>query len=131
MDRMDLSFNFYLDPRQIAPSELTTGVTSISLTRAGQTTLLEPPPSGLQIHQEHPPVERMEGDLGAICEVFKQSSTYFLALPGAALAPGDRLTLAYRHKPYTVTLTVIALEAGRAQIEPPIIDAGPAPGSSR
>jgi hypothetical protein len=115
---VDPSFNLSLDPR-----DLTSGIRSILLTSAGgETRMLDPGQNAAEIHQEHPPVERMEDDWGAICEVFKQSSSYYLILPGVALAPGDRLTITYRHRPHTVTLTVMDLENGRVRIAAPVME---------
>jgi hypothetical protein len=114
--------NFYFDPRQLDTRELTTGIRSLLLTHPGGETLtIDPTPTPLEIQQEHPPVERMEGDLGAICEVFKQSSTYYLRLPTIPLSPGDHLTLTYHTKPYTIILTVVELENQRARIDPPAV----------
>jgi hypothetical protein len=110
------------DPHQLDPANLTTGVRSILLTHpGGENSAIDPTQTALKIQREHPAVERMEADLGAICEVFKQSSSYYLTLPGVPLAPGDRLTLTYHGRPLTAVLSVIELEGQRARIAPPVL----------
>lgn len=116
--------DFYLDPREIDTRDLATGIQTIQLTRlGGEMRTIDPAQTPIDLRQEHPPVERMEADLGAICEVFRQSSSYYLSLPGISLAPGDRLTLTYYHQRHTVTLSVAELENGRVRIEPPVVRA--------
>ncbi|RPJ37935.1 MAG: hypothetical protein EHM21_17585, partial [Chloroflexi bacterium] len=45
---------------------------SITIQKAsGETITLDPGQARLEISAEHPPVERMEGDWGAICEVYR------------------------------------------------------------
>jgi hypothetical protein len=120
---VDGSFNVYLDPRGFNVQQLNSGIAAIQVARVnGQTQVIDPAGSHAEIQQEHPPVERMADDLGAICQVFKESSNYFLSLPGVALAPGDQVTLRYQHQAYTAVLRVIELENGRCRIEPPVVN---------
>jgi hypothetical protein len=119
---MDTSSNFYVDPRGFDIQDLNTGIAAIQLTRpGGQSMALDLASTSLVIQHEHPPVDRMEGDLGAICQVFKESSNYFLTLRGVKLAPGDQVTLSYHHQSFTATLRVLDLEHGRYRIAPPLV----------
>lgn len=93
----------------------------IILTRArGETIELDPQAAGLSVSEVHPPVERMQDDWGAICEVFKNNAEYYLTLNGAALAPGDRITAWYAARPAQL-LEVIEVENGRARIKAPVV----------
>lgn len=120
---MDDSLTLFAGPPDLDPGELARGVRAIQLTRVdGATLAVDPAVCPLEIQRERPEVNGMEGDLGAICEVFRQSSTYYLTLGGLTLVPGDRLTLAYRDRPYTVTIRVAELENRRARIDPPVVN---------
>ncbi len=89
----------------------------------GETLALDPRQARVDITSEHPQVERMEGDWGAICEVFRQSNYYYLTVSGVQLASGDCITILYKDGPGAVTLKVIDIENGRARIAPPEISA--------
>lgn len=121
---MDGEFHVYLAPRGFNVQELAQGVAAVTVSHAGgQPQVVNLAGAEPLIQQEHPPVERMEDDLGAICQVFKESSNYYFSLPGALLAPGDRVTITYQHRRYTAELRVIEQENGRWRIEPPLVTA--------
>lgn len=115
-------FQFFLNPDDLDLQALANDIESITVTQAdGATRRLDSVRHGLSIAHEHPPVDRMSEDLGAICAVFQDSNHYTLTLSGVALSPGDRLELTYRHTSYTVMIEVIEQEEGRAIIRPPRI----------
>jgi hypothetical protein len=119
----DLS-TFYIDPENSRASDLATGAESVELIRTDgqQETLL--PNSQVLVTEESTPLSQMEEDLGAICEVYRQSSNYFLSIPGVRLEPGDRVIIRYPGRGKAIVLHVIELENGRARIEPPSTDQG-------
>lgn len=107
---------------QVDVRALSDDIESITIHRAnGQDLSLLPDQNRLSIEREHPPVDRMEDDLGAICAVFKDAHTYFLTVHGVTLSPGDRLELAYTHHEYRAVVEVIEQEDGRVIIRPPRI----------
>jgi hypothetical protein len=115
---------FYLAPRGIDVQALSRDIATIKVLRTGgQEQLVDLSSTDLALAQEHPPIERMEGDLGAVCQVFKESTNYFLSLPGVPLAPGDQLTLSYHHQTFRVSLRVIEREGNRWRIEAPVVTA--------
>ncbi len=85
---------------------------------------LEAKPGMISVVEEHPQVDRMGGDWGAICEVFRKSNYYYAAISGVSLTTGDIITIRYKSQLRTVRLKVIDLENGRARIDPPEISAG-------
>jgi len=112
--------SFYLQPRGVDLQELARDVAQIQVARSiGESITIDPNSAHLALEQEHPPVERMEGDFGAICQVFKGSSNYFLRLPGVPLRAGDQITLFYHHQAYSVTLRLIERENERWRIDAP------------
>ena len=93
----------------------------------GAAITLDPRVSHVSVTREKPPVERMVDDWGAICEVFKESVTYYAAISGVTLAAGDELRLVYTHvtgASTLVTLTVLEPEGSRARIAAPVIRRG-------
>ncbi len=88
---------------------------------SGETISVDPRQAKVSITEEHPQVERMEGDWGAICEVFRKNNFYYASITGVHLAVGDAITIRYENGPGTVTLKVIDVENGRARIDPPVI----------
>lgn len=94
---------------------------SIQIHRAGgEEITIDPQPGRVRVDVERPQVERMEGDWGAICEVFKQSQYYYAAIQGVPLSIGDVITLRYPNRLEPVILKVIDMENGRAQVDPPL-----------
>ncbi len=121
---MEQNFFLPMGPGSVDLPGLSTGIDTITVIRvSGETLSVDPQASSLEITDEHPQVDRMEGDWGAICEVFRQSSYYYLALGGVRLALGDTVSITYKNKPTLVTLKVIDIENGRARIDPPVISA--------
>jgi hypothetical protein len=98
------------------PLDRTQGLQAINLKRVDGTSLsLDPAAFRLNFTEEHPNVERMADDWGAICEVYKNSAELYLSIPNVPLQAGDMITLVYRDKPAR-SLRVTELEAGRARI---------------
>lgn len=93
----------------------------ITLRRAGgETSDLEAQPGLVNISEEHPQVDRMGGDWGAICEVFRQSSYYYLNVQGVTLAVWDEIRV-FGTENTMVELKVTEIENGRARIDAPVI----------
>lgn len=106
------------------PSEplrrLTRSLQTVTVAQAGsQQIRLAAEEAGLQISEEHPSVDRMSDDWGAICEVFKQSAYYYVSIAGVRLRAGDAITLEYADGREPLTLRVLELEDGRARIADP------------
>lgn len=100
--------------------DLNQNLISIHLTRStGEIVVIGQPHGELLLTKETPPVGRMVDDWGAICEVFKQSATYFLTCPGVRLMAGDQIHLIYMDRPALV-LRVLDMEQGRAHVETPV-----------
>lgn len=85
----------------------------------GDTFEMDPKSTQVKITEEHPEVDRMEGDLGAICEVYRQTTYYYLSMTGTQLAGGSRVTLFSKDFLSPVILHVIEIENGKARIDPP------------
>jgi hypothetical protein len=120
--KMDDNFYILINPGGFDLDHLPANPQSITIQKTnGETLTLDPGQARLDISTEHPPVERMESDWGAICEVFRKSNTYYAAITGLRLAAGDMITIRYQGGPGTLTLKVIDIENGRARIEPPEI----------
>ncbi len=116
--------DFFLPLNSGSPdlADLTTDIATITVTRAsGETCAVDARQGQVDIADEHPQVDRMSGDWGAICEVFRQSSVYYLSISGVRLSAGDTVAITYQRKPIEVTMKVIDIENGRAQIDPPVI----------
>lgn len=113
----------YLNPDGRTMPDLSTEAEEITLLHSGsEPLLLDPQQAQLKVSIEHPPVNGMDGDWGAICEVYRQKSDYYLNLAGVRLAVGDVIRVRYHRIPLPVALKVIELENGRARIEPPAFD---------
>ncbi len=122
---MENDFYLSIHPGGFDLDHLPADPQSITIQKAsGKTIALDPGQARLEIRAEHPKVERMEGDWGAICEVFRKSNYYYAAISGVSLSTGDIITIRYKSRPDTVRLKVIDLENGRARIDPPEINAG-------
>jgi hypothetical protein len=94
---------------------------SIEIQRmGGEVIKIDPQPGRVRVDIERPQVERMDGDWGAICEVFKQSQYYYATIQGVQLSVGDVITLRYPNRSEPVNLTVIDKENGRAQVNLPL-----------
>lgn len=95
--------------------------TQITLRRSGgETCELEARPDLVRVSEEHPEVDRMGGDWGAICEVFRQSSYYYLSIQGVSLVIGDEIRVQGKENT-AADFKVIDLENGRARIDAPVI----------
>jgi hypothetical protein len=117
---MDDNFYISIHPGGFDLEHLPGDPQSITIQKSsGETKMLDPQQSKVEIITEHPPVERMEGDWGAICEVFRKNNYYYAKVTGVQLAEGDTITIRYLKGTGTVTLKVIDIENGRARIEPP------------
>lgn len=104
---------FYLDTDH--QPDFLTGLASVTITRAkGEMERVDLSASPLQIVEEHPPVDRMEGDWGAICEVYRKKSDYFVT--GLPLQTGDLITLTYSDS-RAIALKVMEMEGARARVE--------------
>lgn len=114
----DLS-SFYIDPGNSRANDLASGSESVTLIRADGKEEALGTNSQVLVTEESAPLSQMEEDLGAICEVYRQSSNYFLSIPGVRLAQGDRVIIRYLGGGKAIALHVIELENGRARIEPP------------
>lgn len=113
----------YLNPDNQTVPDLSTEAEEITLLHAGaEPLLLDPQQVRLQVKVEHPPVGGMDGDWGAICEVYRQRSDYYVSLAGVRLVAGDVIRVRYHRIPTPVVLKVVELENGRARIDPPIFD---------
>ncbi len=113
---------FFLTPGSFDFSNLPPSPASITIRRAnGQTLELDPRKSKVSLTSEHPQVDNMAGDWGAICEVFRDSNYYYAAITGARLETGDLILLDYPAGYGFITLKVIDIENGRARIDPPHI----------
>jgi hypothetical protein len=122
--KMDDSLYLFIKPGGFDLEHLPRDPQAITVQKAsGETIVLDPHQARVDITSEHPQVERMEGDWGAICEVFRKSNYYYVSATGIQLAAGDRVTIRYKDGLGLVTLMVIAIENGRARIEPPEISA--------
>lgn len=122
---MDDNFYLSIHPGGFDLDHLPDDPQSVSIHKAsGETITLDPGQARLEISADHPEVERMEGDWGAICEVFRKSNYYYTAVSGVSLSIGDSITVRYKNRPDTVRLKVIDIENGRARIDPPEISAG-------
>ncbi len=122
--KMENDFYLSIHPNGFDLDHLPGDPQSISIQKAGGEILtLDPGQARLEITTEHPEVERMEGDWGAICEVFRTNNYYYAAISGVNLAVGDTITVRYKDRPDTVRFKVIDLENGRARIDPPEISA--------
>lgn len=122
---MENSFNFYLNAGVPEINDLISNPASITLVKAnGEKVVVSPTQGRLSVKEEQPQVDRMEGDWGAICEVFKQNRYYYLALP-EGLSPqikldaGDAIVLRFQNRPASLTLYVVEIENGRVRIAPP------------
>jgi hypothetical protein len=112
MFRLDLPGDGGLPPERLR---------KITLTRAGGETMeIDAQSAGLSVSEVHPPVERMRDDWGAICEVFKNNTEYYVVLNGVALVPGDRITAWYTDRPAQL-LEVVEVVNGRARIKAPVV----------
>ena len=104
---------FYLDSNR--QPDFLTGLKSVTIRHAnGKVQPLDLEKSQLKIVEEHPQVDRMEEDWGAICEVYRKKSDYYVT--GAALAIGDLITLKYADF-REIRLKVVEMEAGQARVE--------------
>jgi hypothetical protein len=122
---------FFLPPGSFDLSRLPPRPARITIRRVGGEQLeIDPREAEVSLTSEHPQVERMEGDWGAICEVFRDSSYYYAAISGIRLETGDEVRLDYGSNPGLITLKVIDLENGRARVDPPhIMPPGAPPGA--
>lgn len=121
---MDDSFRLFVNPGGFDLDHLPRDPQAITVHKAnGESIALDPRQAKVDLASEHPQVERMEGDWGAICEVFRKSNYYYASITGVQLAAGDSVTIRYKDRPEIVTLKVIDIENGRARIEPPEINA--------
>lgn len=122
---MDDGFRLFVNPSGFDLEHLSGNPQAITVHKAagGETIALDPRQTQVKFTSEHPQVERMEGDWGAICEVFRKSNTYYVSVTGIPLAAGDRIDIRYQDAPGVVMLKVIDIENGRARIEPPEINA--------
>jgi hypothetical protein len=111
--------NFYTDPGSSRANNLAAGSETVSLIRANGVEEMLGSGIPVLITEEGAPLSQMEDDLGAICEVFRQNSNYFLSIPSVRLVPGDRVIIRYPAGAKAIALRVIELENGRARIEPP------------
>lgn len=109
----DLYLDFSLSPDRLA--RLLAAPRAITRVRAGEHARLDPARNPLTLEREQPPVDRMEGDLGAICETYRQSAVYFARVSGVTLEPGDELVV--EHAAGETRLRVIEVEGGRARVE--------------
>lgn len=113
----------YLNPDGKTMPDLSTEAEEITLLHAGsEPLLLDPQQVHLHVSVEHPPVDGMDGDWGAICEVYRQKNDYYVRLAGVRLEPGDVILVRYHRIPTPVMMQVIELENGRARIDPPVFD---------
>jgi hypothetical protein len=129
---MDDNFYLSIHPGGFDLEHLPGDPQSITIRRVGgETVTLDPQQDRLEIHTEHPPVERMEGDWGAICEVFRKSSYYYASISGVRLAAGDQITIRYKRDLGEMTLKVVDIENGRARVNPPEINASSAASDDR
>ncbi len=122
---MDDHFDLYLKPEGFDLDHLPDSAEAITIQKAnGETVTVNPRQAKVDISTEHPQVERMEGDWGAICEVFRKNNYYYASITGASLAVGDQVTLRYSNDTGVVTFKVVDIENGRARIDPPVISPG-------
>lgn len=113
---------FYLSPSSFDFSHLPPNPKSITIRRAsGETLSLDPGQNKVSLTSEHPQVDNMSGDWGAICEVFRDSNTYYASITGVRLDAGDLIMLDYPTGYGFITLKVIDIENGRARTDPPHI----------
>jgi hypothetical protein len=107
---MQIPANFSLEPSGTAPE-------AITVTRAnGERLTLDPRAAQPKLSEEHAPLEQMEEDWGAVCEVFRQRRDLFLRLRGVQLARGDQVTMRYPGGGQTV-LRVVEMEGALARVE--------------
>lgn len=85
----------------------------------GERLELDPHEHPIKITNEHTQVNGMEGDLGAICDVYRQTVYYYAVLKGILLRVGDQINLMYKDIPAPVSLSVLELEDSRARVSPP------------
>lgn len=120
--RMDSMPDFYIpspDDRQL--SEVLQHPVRITLHKgSGEVLEIEGVPGVVNVTEEHPEVDRMGGDWGAICEVFRKSNYYYVNIQGVSLAPGDQI-LVYGQSGAMAELKVADIENGRARIDTPIV----------
>lgn len=83
---------------------------------SGAALVVDPFNSVVQLDEDHPQVDRMEGDLGAICEVFKQRSDHYLTITGVRLQPGDVVVFDFGDPAEALTVQVVEVEEGRARV---------------
>ena len=114
--------SFFINMPGSGLERILTSAERITVTRAsGELLEISPGQDTVRVTEEHPPVDRMDGDFGAICEVFRQSSAYFVAVTGCQLAAGDTIQVSGGKPVQRVTLKVVDIEGGRARIDPPEI----------
>jgi hypothetical protein len=119
---MDDFINLSIGPGGFGVEHLPDDPQAITIQKAsGEVIELEPRQAKVNITEEHPEVGRMDGDWGAICEVFRKSNYYYAAVTGCQLAAGDTVILRYKNAPGTVTLKVIEIENGRVRIDSPLV----------
>ncbi len=119
---MDDHFDLYLKPDGFDLDHLPASAEAITIQKTGgDTVTINSGQAKIDITTEHPQVEHMEGDWGAICEVFRKNNYYYASITGVNLAVGDQVTVRYTHGPGVVTLKVVDIENGRARIDPPMI----------
>ncbi len=122
---MNDRFDLYLKPDGFDLDHLPSSAEAIIIQKAsGATVTVNPRQAKVDITTEHPQVERMEGDWGAICEVFRKNNYYYASITGVNLAVGDQVTVRYSNGQGVVTLRVVDIENGRARIDPPVIGPG-------
>ncbi len=122
---MDDHFDLYLKPDGFDLDHLPDSAEEITIQKAsGETVTVNPRQAKVDISTEHPQVERMEGDWGAICEVFRKNNYYYASITGISLSAGDRITVRYADGPGVVAFKVVDIENGRARIDPPVISQG-------
>jgi hypothetical protein len=104
------TFEFSLDPLSpLEPDEIT-------ITRpSGEIIGLDPRQAQLKLTEERPPLDNMEGDWGAVCEVFRRKRDTFLTLRGARLAAGDLIAIRYPGG-VRLHLRVIEMEGALAHV---------------
>lgn len=112
---MDDETHFFIPPPMDSQPEMPAHPSRVTLTRPGGETY-ELDPLALVLTSEQPQVDRMSGDWGAICEVFRRSASHYVAVAGFSLQPGDRLTLYSEGQAPPLTLVVMELEGRRARV---------------
>lgn len=118
---MNDDLHIFLPSKGMNLPDLTAEVETITiLMPGGEPRQLSAREHPVRLTEERPPVNRMEDDWGAICEVYRGSSLFYLSLQGCPLAAGDQVTLAYKNGA-SAAVTVLEIEQGRARTTPPTV----------